>query len=226
MSYILKNSYLVLIILMMVSCQDDFLERTPTDAISTNIALSSIENMEIVLNGIHRGLYSQSQTVFPGGNTAIANNHYFIPLGDNLAGHLIHSANANNLSWRDAMQWNEHTVPTSLLVEIMWYHRYNIIVHANLIINGIEGGGLTETPELFEILGQAYTYRAYAYLELVQHFGRGYLIGNPATDPGVPLLFATEPPYSSKPRSTVQEVYDQVEADLDAAITAFESGTG
>ena len=79
------------------------------------------------------------------------------------------------------MQWNQHTIPTSLTVELMWYHRYNIIAHANLLINGIEEGGFTETPELFEVLGQAYTYRAYAYLSLVQHYGRGYIIGNPAS---------------------------------------------
>ncbi|MTI41646.1 RagB/SusD family nutrient uptake outer membrane protein [Fulvivirga lutimaris] len=222
----LKKSFLVFFIFVLASCQEDFLERTPTDAISATSALSSVENMQLVLNGVHRGLYSQSQTVFPGGNTARANNHYWVPLGDNMTGILIHTANANNLGWRDAMQWNEHTVPTSLTSELMWYHRYNIIAHANLLINGITEGGFTETPELFEVLGQAYTYRAYAYLELVQHYARGYLIGNPASDPGVPLLFSTESPFTSQPRSTVQEIYDQIEADLDDAITAFASGTG
>ncbi|WP_155188019.1 RagB/SusD family nutrient uptake outer membrane protein [Fulvivirga lutimaris] len=226
MTHILKKSFLVFFIFVLASCQEDFLERTPTDAISATSALSSVENMQLVLNGVHRGLYSQSQTVFPGGNTARANNHYWVPLGDNMTGILIHTANANNLGWRDAMQWNEHTVPTSLTSELMWYHRYNIIAHANLLINGITEGGFTETPELFEVLGQAYTYRAYAYLELVQHYARGYLIGNPASDPGVPLLFSTESPFTSQPRSTVQEIYDQIEADLDDAITAFASGTG
>lgn len=222
----LKTSFLMIFILMITSCQDDFLNRTPTDAISANDALASVENMQLVLNGMHRGMYSQSQTVFPGGNDAIANEHWFVPQGDNLAGYIIHSANANNLGWRDNMQWNTHTVPTSLSNEIMWYHRYNIIAHANLLINGISGGGFTETPELFEILGQAYTYRAFAYLSLVQHFARGYLIGDPDTDPGVPLLFSTQSPFTSEPRSTVEEVYDQIGSDLDAAITAFASGTG
>ncbi|WP_425392624.1 RagB/SusD family nutrient uptake outer membrane protein [Ekhidna sp.] len=226
MSYKLKTSFLVFFIFFLTSCDEDFLERTPTDAISAADALASVENMQLVLNGIHRGLYSQSQTVFPGGNTARANNHYWVPMGDNLVGILIHSANANNLSWRDVMQWNEHTVPTSLTVELMWYHRYNIIAHANLLINGVAEGGFTETPELNEILGQAYAYRAYAYLSLVQHFARGYLIGNPSTDPGVPLLFSSDAPFTSQPRSTVQEIYDQVESDLNAAITAFGSGTG
>lgn len=225
MSYKLKTSFLAIFILTLTSCQDDFLNRTPTNAISADAALASVENMQLVLNGIHRGMFSQSQTIFPGGNTNIANDHWYVPQGDNLAGIIIHSANANNLGWRDNMQWNTHTIPTSLSNEIMWYHRYNIILHANLLINGIPESGFVG-PEVQEILGQAYTYRAFAYLSLVQHFARGYLIGNPATDPGVPLLFATEPPYESKPRSTVEEIYVQIGLDLDAAITAFATGTG
>lgn len=226
MSYKFKTSFLVFFIFLLSSCNEEFLERTPTDAISAADALASVENMQLVLNGMHRGMYSQSQTIFPGGNTAIANDHWYVPQGDNLVGIIIHSANANNLGWRDNMQWNGHTIPTILSNEIMWYHRYNIIAHANLLINGIAESDFTVTPELNEILGQAHTYRAFAYLSLVQHFARGYIIGNPASDPGVPLLFSTESPFTSQPRSTVQEIYDQIELDLDAAITAFGSGTG
>ena len=208
------------------SCDDDFLETTPTDAISASDALANEDNMQLILNGLHRGLYSQSQTIFPGGNTARANNHYWVPLGDNLSGGLIHSANANNLGWRTEMQWNSHTDQTSLTCELLWYHRYNIILGANLLINRGTDGTLVESPQLNEILGQAYTYRAYAYLSLVQHYAKGYLIGNPASDPGVPLLFSSESPFTSEPRSTVQEIYDQIEADLAAAIERFEEGTG
>ncbi|MCP9200888.1 RagB/SusD family nutrient uptake outer membrane protein [Gramella sp. GC03-9] len=221
-----KYCVLILFAISITSCSEEFLERTPTDAISAADALSSQENMQLVLNGIHRGLYSQSQTVFPGGNTARANNHYWVPMGDNLTGDLIHSANANNLSWRSVMQWNEHTDQTSLTTELLWYHRYNIILHANLLINGITEGDFSETAQLNSILGQAYTYRAYAYLSLVQHYAKGYLIGDPASDPGVPLLFSSESPFTSQPRSTVQEIYDQIGADLDAAISAFENGAG
>jgi hypothetical protein len=221
----IKLLLFVVLGITITSCDDDFLETTPTDAISATDALRNEENMQLVLNGLHRGLYSQSQTIFPGGNTARANNHYWVPLGDNLSGGLIHSANANNLGWRDEMQWNSHTLPTSLTSELLWYHRYNIIAGANLLINRINEGVLTESDKLREILGQAYTYRAYAYLSLIQHYARGYLIGNPSTDPGVPLLFSSESPFTSEGRSTVQEIYDQIEADLNAAIAAFENAT-
>ena len=204
------------------SCDKDFLETTPTDAISATDALANEENMQLVLNGLHRGLYSQSQTILPGGNTARAGNHYWVPLGDNLSGGLIHSASANNLGWRTEMQWNSHTDPNSLTSELLWYHRYNIILGANLLIDKATDGSLTESPKLKEILGQAYTYRAYAYLSLVQHYAKGYLIGNPSSDPGVPLLNSITSGFTSEPRSTVQEIYNQIESDLNAAIIAFD----
>ncbi len=207
------------------SCEDDFLETKPTDAISSADALATAENMALVINGIHRGLYSQSQTILPGGDTSRAGEHYWVPMGDALVGGIIHSANANNLGWRTTMQWLDHTIETSLTNEILWYHRYNIIAGANAIINKGTDGSLVLTPRLREILGQAYTYRAYAYLSLVQYYAKGYLIGNPSTDPGVPLLFASEAPFTSAPRSTVQEIYTQCMLDINTAIEYFDGAT-
>ncbi|WP_228852408.1 RagB/SusD family nutrient uptake outer membrane protein [Aegicerativicinus sediminis] len=207
------------------SCSDDFLETKPTDAISSGDALATAENMALILNGIHRGLYAQSQWVLPGGNTARANDHYWLPMGDNLAGGIIHSASANNLGWRDNARWLDHTQETSLTNELFWYHRYNIIANANAIINKATDGSLTEDARLKEIIGQAYTYRAFGYLSLVQHFAKGYLIGNPSSDPGVPLLYASEAPFTSEPRSTVQEIYDQCMSDINMAIDYFDGAT-
>jgi hypothetical protein len=214
----LKILLLLVSTLTINSCTEDFLETVPTDAVTPATALSSSDNIQKVLNGVHRGLFAQSQTIFPGGSTARAGNHYWVPIGDLLAGHLIHSADANNLRWRDEMQWNSHTIPTSLTNELLWYHRYNIILHANLIINKISEGSLVESPTLKALEGQAYTYRAYAMLSLVQHYAKGYLIGNPSTDKGVPIILE---PQTTGPRASVEEVYNQIELDLNAAISAF-----
>lgn len=207
------------------SCEEDFLETKPTNAISAADALATAANMRLILNGLHRGLYSQSQTILPGGTTIRAGEHFWVPMGDNIGGSLIHSANANNLGWRSTAQWVDHTQETSATNEILWYHRYNIIASSNAIINKGTDGSLTVDANLNEILGQAYTYRAYAYLSLVQHYAKGYLIGNPSSDPGVPILFSSEAPYTSAPRSTVQEVYDQAMNDIDEAISFFDGAT-
>ncbi len=221
----IKYLSLVFLVFTISACSEDFLETKPTDAISAADALATEANMALIINGMHRAMYSQSQTVLPGGTSFRANEHYWVPMGDNLAGGLIHSANANNLSWRSVAQWLQHTDETTNTTRIFWYHRYNIIANANSIINRVKEGTLPETPRLREIVGQAYAYRAYAYMSLVQHYAKGYLIGNPSTDPGVPLLFASDAPFNSAPRSTVQEVYDQIALDLEAAITSFESAS-
>ena len=222
----IKYISLIFTALIISSCDDDFLETRPTDAISATDALASTENMSLIINGMHRTMYSQSQTVLPGGSdvatTARANEHFWVPLGDNLAGGVIHSARANNLGWQNQTQWISHTQETSRTVTVLWYHRYNIIANANTIINTAAEGNLADTPELRAVVGQAYAYRAYAYMSLVQHYAKGYLIGDPSTDPGVPLLFNSVTPFESAGRSTVQEVYDQIESDLDAAISNFE----
>lgn len=221
----IKNVLFVIGIITITSCSDEYLDTKPTDAISSSDALATPANMALILNGIHRGLYSQSQTILPGGNTSRAGEHYWVPMGDALAGGLLHSADANNLGWRTTMQWLDHTQETSLTNEILWYHRYNIIANANAIIKAGSEGDLVLDARLREILGQAYTYRAYAYLSLIQHFAKGYLIGNPATDPGVPLLFESKAPFTSAPRSTVQEIYDQCMLDIDEAIKNFNGAT-
>jgi hypothetical protein len=224
----LKKLILLLFVIgaiTVTSCSEDFLETKPTDAISSADALATADNMGLILQGLHRGLYSQSQVILPGGNSARAGEHYWVPMGDNLVGDVIHSARANNLSWQNTTQWIDHTQETALTNEILWYHRYNIIASSNAIINKATDGSIPEDARLKEIIGQAYTYRAYAYLSLIQHFAKGYLIGNPSTDPGVPLLFASEAPFTSAPRSTVQQIYDQCMLDIDAAIGYFQGAT-
>ena len=224
----LKKLILLLFVIgaiTVTSCSEDFLETKPTDAISSADALATADNMGLILQGLHRGLYSQSQVILPGGNSARAGEHYWVPMGDNLVGDVIHSARANNLSWQNTTQWIDHTQETALTNEILWYHRYNIIASSNAIINKATDGSIPEDARLKEIIGQAYTYRAYAYLSLIQHFAKGYLIGNPSTDPGVPLLFASEAPFTSAPRSTVQEIYDQCMLDIDTAIGYFQGAT-
>src|SRR5210317_1584782 len=134
-----KINILFLAIALMVStssCQDDFLETKPTDAISSVDALATADNMALIINGIHRLLYAQSQTLLSGGTSTRSGNHYWIPIGDNLAGGLIHTAAANNLGWQDEMRWIAHNLETSATSEQLWYQRYHIIAEVNAIING------------------------------------------------------------------------------------------
>ena len=221
----IKITLLVGLALTIASCEEDFLETKPADAISSADALATAENMALIINGLHRLQYAQPQTLIPGGDSNRSGNHYWIPLGDNLAGGLIQSAPANNLGWQDETRWTSHTLETSLTTEQLWYQRYHVIASVNAIIKRGTDGSIPESERLNEILGQAYAYRAFAYHSLVTHYAKGYLIGNPSTDPGVPLLFASEAPFDSEARSSVQVIYDQCQADINTAIEYFEGAT-
>lgn len=220
----LRKIYIVLISVVMVSitgCSEDFLETKPTDAISANDALATPANMRLILNGLHRYMFAQTGSL-PGGSNTFAGEQYFIPMFDVIPGVLIHSAPANE--WQtDELKWIAHTIATDGLNEQLWFQRYHFIASVNAIIKKVEDSGLVIDENLSEVLGQAYAYRAWAYYKLVTSFGKGYLIGNPSTDPGVPLLLSTEAPYTSEPRSTVEEIYDQMEKDIDEAIAYFKN---
>lgn len=196
-------------------CTEDYLDTVPTDAISAEDALSNPENMMLVLNGLHRIMYAQNP--LPGGTSSRSGESHFIPALDAVGGNIIHSSPGNGWMRAD-LQWLNHTNPNSTTVYNFYYQRYHFIASANSIINEIAEGDFTESPELNNILGQAYAYRAWAYYRLVTTYAKGYLIGDPSTDLGVPIVTATEPPYESGPRATVEEVYKQMEADVNTAI--------
>ncbi|MDN3596365.1 RagB/SusD family nutrient uptake outer membrane protein [Zunongwangia endophytica] len=213
---------LMLVALISVSCSDDFLQNSPTDAISAEDALSSTDNMMLVLNGLHRQVYSQAQ--LPGSSSSRSGESHFIPSLDAMGGSIIHSSPGNGWMTSD-LQWLTHTNPTYTTVYNFWYQRYHFIASSNSIINTVSEGDFAETPRLNNVLGQAYAYRAWAYHKLVTTYAKGYTIGNPSTDLGVPIVFSTETPYESAPRSTVEEVYAQMEKDIDEAIAHLENAS-
>ncbi|MCU4164478.1 RagB/SusD family nutrient uptake outer membrane protein [Carboxylicivirga caseinilyticus] len=213
----LPKSLVFALILGLSSCSEDFLQIVPTDSVSTEIALGSTDNMMLALNGVHRAMYAQNGYV-----SNYAGQQFMIPTAEYAAGDALHSAQGNG--WFNAMlKWTMHTNATRSDLEYIWFFNYNIIGSVNNIINA--ANGLQESDDLNNILGQAYTYRAWAHFNLVRFFGKAYMIGNPSTDLGVPVMLATEPPYEGLARNTVQEVYNQITSDLSSAITYFEGAS-
>lgn len=213
----LTFSLIFAIVLGFSSCSEDFLQTVPTDSVSTEIALGSTDNMMLAINGIHRAMYAQNGQI-----SNYAGQQFMIPTAEYGASDAMHSTPGNG--WHRArLQWSMHTSATRSDVEYSWFFYYNIIGSANNIINAAEA--LTMSDKLHNVLGQAYAYRAWAYFHLVRYFGKAYMIGNPASDLGVPIMLATEPPYQGMARNTVQEVYNQIISDLNDAMTHFKDAT-
>ena len=221
----MKIKYKFLTILLAVglalgfsSCSEDFLQIVPTDSVSTETALGSTDNMMLAINGMHRTLYAQNPEIV----RYYAGQEYMIPMAEFGAGDALHSSTGNGW-FTDVVQWTSFADATSNDVLYPWWFYYNIIGSANNIINAAEG--MQESDVLNNILGQALCYRAWAHFNLVRFYAKPYMVGNPSSDPGVPIMLATEPPYEGLARNTVQEVYDQIVLDLKDAISHFEGAS-
>lgn len=214
----IRKIYILLFVgtlLLTTSCEKEFLETVPTNAISEETAYSTPDNIDLVLNGLHRMMYGQNQLT--GGSSSRSGESHFIPMFDAVGGNIIHSSPGNGWMTSD-LQWQSHISSNATTGFNLWFQRYHFVTVSSTIINKVAESEFIVNPQLNNILGQAHAYRAWSYLRLVTTFSKGYLVGNPATDAGVPLLLEAGVPYEGGPRGTVQEVYDQMYIDIDQAI--------
>lgn len=116
--------------------------------------------------------------------------------------------------YREIAMWKD-TNNDAATKEFSWVQFYSVIFYLNQIIN--EGTKtMIDSPEKQQILAEAYALRAYAYFDLVNLYGKPYNSATASVDRGVPLSLEIDLEAVLKP-STVQEVYDQVLADMKKA---------
>ncbi|WP_245949269.1 RagB/SusD family nutrient uptake outer membrane protein [Echinicola strongylocentroti] len=111
--------------------------------------------------------------------------------------------------------YNYQRIPNGYRVEGFWRSSYQIIVGTNKVIEAVEEGGTDADDQL---LAENYYIRALMHYQLVNILGRPYAQGR--DNEGVPLKLDGDPE-NIPVRSTVGEVYDQVEADLLRAASLF-----
>lgn len=93
---------------------------------------------------------------------------------------------------------------------------YKKIAALNTILFNITETRKKNAPEakLQRISGEAHFLRAYYYLLSVNTYGKPYSAATAATDYGIPLKTSPEIQNTAFTRASVQQVYDQIEADL------------
>ena len=103
-------------------------------------------------------------------------------------------------------------------IDAYWGNHYIVIKNYNVLINALKDeinipAGSEAKAEI--VKGEAFMFRAEAYMNLVRHFGKNYDPAD-ATSLGVPIVLEFDL-YAKPKRNTVQEVYKQIKADLDSA---------
>jgi len=199
---------------LLFGCGDDFLNLEPQGSVTPEQLAELPESKLVgVFQGKLNGVYGYLQ-----GNTNIDREPYtgvksWDIISDMYASDIVMTTQGYAWYW-DTYQVNEH-VATYRRTKGIWETCYNQIYTLNGILET-----MTEVPEnlqLKSIYAQAATLRAFYYFKLITWYQQSYLDNKNA--PGVPVITSSNAEPTG--RGTIQEVYDQIIADLDAATLAF-----
>ncbi len=202
--------------LLFSSCSKDYLETTPTDAVSDLSVFKSTNNAWGAINGIHRMMFFQHGNMDQAGQGGIMIHM------DMLGEDVVNTAQGNGW-FNSTYQWTLHRNINASSVAFIYRFYYRVISNANMIIANIDNA---EGPAADQraIKGQAYAYRAWAHFNLVQLYAKRYdAAAKPNMQLGVPLMLINTT--EGQPRATVEEVYAQINLDLDEAIKLLDGYT-
>jgi tetratricopeptide (TPR) repeat protein len=194
---------LVALLLVLAGC-NKYLDLNPSQNVKDEIALTSDENVKLVLQGAY---YQFSLPGIYGGNLL---------------------RNAELLGGNGEIKWvgtyidprqifNKTMIATNSEAEVQWVDSYEVINTANNVLSALS---VVKEADRDLVEGQALFLRGLMYFDLVRFFGDQYNPGASNSQPGVPLVLTptgviTSTSYVS--RNTVEEIYTQVLSDLTAA---------
>lgn len=201
---------LILATLAAVSCNLDFF---PYDKVSSG-SMQSVENAATATDGNYALFkapveYSGFYTV---GNTYI---RHYLQLNELKGDNVLMSGKSTDPLFKDATL-DDSASDTN--TEYFWYVSYKICYATSAVINVIPDD--TDDIVLRHIKGENLTMRAFAQMNLCHVFSFPYSWSE-GSEPGV-IINTGE---TDGTRASVKQVYDQVEADLKAAVRCMDGGT-
>ena len=198
---------------VLCGCSKDYLQTKPTASISANTIMETTENAAMAVNGLNK-LMNRQLIGSQGYNGEGTIRLYF---GD-YPGESMYVANLTG--WANTINGEYHANATDTRTYYAWYYYYMIIGNANAVLEKIDDAEGSQADKDY-IKAQALSYRAYAYMNLIQLYSVRWMDSNNGAAKGVVLRLDTST--DPMPLSTQGEVYDQIYKDLDDAIALFKS---
>lgn len=207
----MKRISLILLIAVgfLASCSKDYLETSPTNKISDKSVFNTVQGCQTVLDGIFNKMtaYRTSHDDFGVKAFDLAMDM----MGEDIVPSRHH--------WFGFDYRHDNRGSTYRRTLQIWRTFYEIIYNVNSILANIDAASTTTQAEKDYVKGQALALRGYCYHNLAQWYSFTY--PGHENDLCVPLVI--EPTTVGLPRSTVQQVYTQINKDLDDAIALLTS---
>lgn len=212
----MKTRFPIIIIFLFttISCKDYFDDIKPSDDLPSKELFTTAQDLETALTGVYNSVQSLNLT-----SNALPEILEALSCNDSLVA-------SNNQVQVEIYSLNFRTGNPQ--VEAIWTEAYKAINLANRILEAL---GTMQDPALTpgmadRIKGEAFFLRGMLYFEMVRLFALPYEQGN-LDKPGIPLMLSsvlTKAQIQYPVRSTVQEVYGQIEKDLTEASTLLPAG--
>jgi len=210
----MRNIYKIsvaFVLLLTIGCSKEYLDPIPQTSLSD---LSVFDNKDRVVAQVN-GMYA-----------AVKNGWYlggrYEAVGDMRGDNFIPLSNNSYVNFNT---WNHLEISATMEVNDIWNQIYSSINVINVFMDGLKSnwdGGKLKTiitqEEYDQFNSEALTLRAMCYFDLVRLYAKPYIQGS-GSNLGVPLRLKAEKSAvgNDLARSTVDEVYTQILADLNAA---------
>ncbi|MDO5971272.1 RagB/SusD family nutrient uptake outer membrane protein [Flavivirga aquimarina] len=202
---IFKFKILLLVALMFISCEKDFLDDPqPTASVADVVIFGSRAGAEALLSGIQRNFRRQFTRTDAGGVYSL----YF-----------ARTVKGNDFiqnSWYNFDYDNDNREPNYTRTIFNWEFPYYLINQANTLINGVEASSLSDIDKT-ELIAQGKALRGFFYFQLAMEFQHTYTYDSSL--PAPPIY--TELSLEGKPMSTLEQIYDQIVSDLTDAVAGL-----
>jgi len=227
----MKNLFKITLVtcfaLFLVGCEEDLLNNGGESGISqptfgltsAQLSFGTTQNPAILAAFVD-GIYAQMILVNSGGSagrndTDLGQKGYDI-ISDMLCGDM--ALTQSSFGWYRA-DWTEFQASTDFTRfnnSIAWTYYYRIIRSANLVIENLGGNDAVLEGDARFAMGQAKALRAYGYFYLAQFYQKEYI----ASENILPIYL--EPIATNEPKSSAEDVYNQIDIDLTDAIELLE----
>jgi len=203
-----KFNYIFVIIAIMLfnSCSADFLEKEPALKMSQNDIFSTYNRVEGALLGVYSQLKNTSANSFLGGKSYVAID----AMGDdfeNISNNLVTLFGTYNM--QTGANDDENTVN--------WQEAYMTINNANVFLAGLENAKTVAGSSYNQFKSEALFVRAISYYYLNMFYGKPYKVDPNAKSVPLRLTASVDGSGNSLKRSSVNEVFTQILADLSDA---------
>jgi starch-binding outer membrane protein, SusD/RagB family len=211
------TSYAGLILIILITgCSKGFInDIKPTTSASADQVFQSAASVRVYFNGIYRNMRAQWQSTdaSAGGVTDVW-GYNSVNLARSVKGtDVVMPYN----SWYYFDYQNANREPTYRRVIFTWYFFYELINQVNNLIDGTQKSATIVDADKTALIAEARALRAYFYFELAREFQ--YTYAKDASAPGVPIYTTpTTDTTTGKPRGTLQQTYDQINADIAFAV--------